>query len=65
MNFNQEEAHDLKNQLAIAIGMVEISIRYTAKDPVDIAKIKDKMEKTLAALQKINHFLESKKIQAN
>lgn len=61
MNLSRDEAHDLKNQLAIAIGMVEISIKYTSKDPIDLVKIKDKMEKSLSALRKINDFLETKK----
>lgn len=61
MEFNREEAHDLKNQLAIAIGMVEISIKYMSKDPVDMVKIGDKMNKSLVALRKINAFLETKK----
>jgi hypothetical protein len=61
MDFNRDETHDLKNQLAIAIGMVEISVKYLSKQPADLPKISDKMEKTLVALKKINSMFEAKK----
>jgi hypothetical protein len=61
MELTRDEAHDMKNQLAIAIGMVEISIKYLTRDPVEVAKISEKLGKTLIALRKTNAFLETKK----
>jgi hypothetical protein len=61
MQFSKEEAHDLKNQLAIAMGMVEISLKYLSKTPIDISRITEKLDKAMIALKKINGFIESKK----
>lgn len=61
MEMSKDEVHDIKNQLAIAIGMIELVIRYLSKDPVDKVKITDRLDKSLIAMKKANEFLENKK----
>jgi hypothetical protein len=61
MELNGDEVHDLKNQLAIAIGMVELVVKYMGREPLDKIKINDKLEKSLLAMKKANNYLDGKK----
>jgi hypothetical protein len=61
MDLSQEEVHDIRNQIAVAAGAVELSIIYTTRDPVDILKLVDMLEKSLAAIRKIDDFFNTRK----
>jgi hypothetical protein len=52
----REYFHDIKNHLAIAIGMTDLTLRTLKKDPsqIDVQKIIDRGEKTALALEQIS-----------
>jgi two-component sensor histidine kinase len=51
----REDYHDIKNQIAIALGMTDLTLRSLKKDPskLDAQKIMDRSEKSLKALERI------------
>lgn len=55
MMLTREDCHDLKNQLAIAFGMTEMTIRALEKkdQPLDVAKAIERQKKVIAALEKV------------
>jgi hypothetical protein len=61
MELDRKEVHDIRNQLAISIGMVELAIKMLVRDgkEADLAKITERLEKSIAAQQKLKGIFET------
>lgn len=61
MELDRKDIHDIKNQLAISIGMVELVQKMILRDgkEADFAKINERLEKALGAQQKLQNFFEA------
>lgn len=62
IQISSDEVHDLKNILAVSMGMLEISTKLIDRDPqgVDTAKLREKIQKSYEALQRIEEFIRNK-----
>ena len=67
MKIDRSDLHDLKNHLAISIGMNEIVIKIIQRDGIhtDFQKIIEKLEKSLKAQKKIQDYLTTINVNLN
>ncbi len=61
MPVERKVIHEVKNQLSISIGLVELSLKAATKDGanVDIAKIIDRLERAMIAQRKLQEIFET------
>ena len=61
MNIESSKAHDLKNQLAISIGMIELIQKMILRDgkELDLNKLSDRLERSIIAQKKLQEFFET------
>ncbi len=67
MTIERSDLHDLKNHLAISIGMNELVIKIIQRDDVrtDFLKIIEKLEKSLSAQKKIQDYFDKINLRLN
>lgn len=60
MELQRKDLHEIRNLLAIGIGMVELTQRMVLRDGanLDIQKLKVRLDKSLDAQRKINNLFE-------
>ena len=60
MSVERKVIHEVKNQLSISIGLVELSLKAAIKDgaDVDVTKIIDRLERALVAQRKLQEIFE-------
>jgi hypothetical protein len=63
MQLTRLDVHELKNQLAISIGMIELVQKMLNRDgkEAELQKIIDRLEKALTAQKKLLDFFENSK----
>ncbi|MEY4617566.1 MAG: hypothetical protein RJB66_2526 [Pseudomonadota bacterium] len=63
MEIDRKDIHELKNQLAISMGMIELGMKMIARDQqnVDLSKLDERLNKSLEAQKKILDYLNSLK----
>ena len=63
MEIDRKDIHELKNQLAISMGMIELGMKMIARDEknVDLSKLDERLNKSLEAQKKILEFINSLK----
>ncbi len=61
MPVERKVIHEVKNQLSISIGLVELSLKAATKDGanVDLTKIIDRLERALIAQRKLQEIFET------
>ncbi len=60
MELERKDIHDIKNQLAISIGMVELAQKMILRDgkEADFTKLNERLDKALMAQRKLQDFFE-------
>lgn len=62
MNISRKEVHDIKNQLSISIGLIELVIKKLKKnEALDLPNLIERLEKCATATHSVNQFFEDKK----
>ena len=63
MELERQDVHDIRNQLSISIGMLDLIQKSLTRDgrEVDLSKLSDRIEKSILAQKKLLQFFEGNK----
>lgn len=60
MELDSQKLHDIRNKFAVSMGMLDFALKLIDRDreKVDLEKIKERIQKSLAAQEKLMEFFQ-------